>query len=212
MVLHKSSSSLKTMLIGVTLVLGVLVGYKYIYDGTELVQSSIDGKYYKVRIEKGNQHKANLLAVLHIKLNTIVTSLREQSIYSQNVPVQRLIQNWNQGVTIKEIGKMESDAAYVINKKHMSFCLQERPENNKKTIEDLNLMTYVGIHELAHIMSHEIGHGDEFISNFEFLLNYSKQLKYYDPLLHKEVPIYIQLDKLDTADNYCGVPLINSIN
>jgi hypothetical protein len=212
MAIYRDYSAVKTMLISVSVLLGCIIYYRYYYDGTELVQSTVDGKWYRVRIEPGNQRKADLLAILNIKLNLIVESLQDDSRYSQNVAVQRLIYNWNQGVTIKEIGKMETDAAYVINKKHMSFCLQENPGNNKKTIEDINLMTYVGIHELAHVMSYEIGHGDEFISNFEFLLNYAKQLKYYDPLLHKELPLYIQLDKLNTADNYCGVSLINSIN
>jgi hypothetical protein len=119
-----------------------------------------------------------------------------------------LIQNWNKGVSVKEIGNMETDAAYVINKKYMSFCLPE----NDGSLDDINLMTYVGIHELAHIMSYEIGHGTEFIKNFEFLLNYSKKLKYLDPLTNTYQPVYIQLDKLNTSDNYCGVKIVNSIN
>jgi hypothetical protein len=109
---------------------------------------------------------------------------------------------------------MENDAAYVINKQHMSFCLQDSPFFGKtkgNNIEDTNLITYVGIHELAHIMSDEIGHGPEFIKNFDFLLNYSKSLMYKDPFLNKTIPLYIQLNQLNTSDNYCGVLLSNSI-
>jgi len=192
---------------GALLITGYLF-YKYIYDGTDYVKSNLDNNYYKVRSKEGKEEKANLLAIMYTKLNTIVNSL-EKSSYSTNVNVQRLITNWKKGVTIKEIGKMESEAAYVINKQYMSFCL---PENTSKTIDNLNLMTYVGIHELAHIMSNETGHGNEFIQNFEFLLNYSKTLNYYDPLLKTNMPVYIQLNKLNTADNYCGVSLVNSIN
>jgi hypothetical protein len=61
-------------------------------------------------------------------------------------------------------------------------------------------------------MSEEIGHGPEFIKNFEFLLNYAKEIIYYDPLLKKQVPLYIQLNKLNTSDSYCGVSLENSVN
>jgi len=154
------------------------------------------------------EEKADLLAILNIKLNLIVNTLNSSS-NSTNVSIQRLIENWKKGVSIKEIGKMESDAAYVINKQFMSFCL---PENTAKTLDNLNLMTYVGIHELAHVMSNETGHGDEFIKNFEFLLNHAKTLNYYDPIIKKDMPVYIQLNKLNTADNYCGVPLVNSIN
>ena len=189
-------------------VLGVIVFYRYIYDGTDYIKSSIDGKAYRVRLSKGKEEKADLLAIMHIKLNLIINNLKNSK-YSTNENVQRLIQNWERGVSIKEIGKMETDAAYVINKQYMSFCL---PEDTAKTIDNLNLMTYVGIHELAHIMSNETGHGDEFIQNFEFLLNYAKTLEYNDPILKKKMPVYIQLNKLNTADNYCGVSLTNSIN
>jgi hypothetical protein len=60
-------------------------------------------------------------------------------------------------------------------------------------------------------MSSEIGHGSEFIDNFEFLLSYAKNIIYYDPLLKRQVPLYIQLNKLNTSDSYCGVNLENSV-
>jgi hypothetical protein len=104
---------------------------------------------------------------------------------------------------------LESDAAYVINKKYMSFCLKDF---NNINLEVLNLLTYVGIHELSHVMSNETGHGDEFKQNFKFLLGYSKNLKYYDKLLNREVQLYISLNKLNTPNDYCGVSIINSIN
>jgi hypothetical protein len=198
---------IETPIIILLIILSGICFYKYIYDGTDYVKSNLDERYYKVRSKEGKEEKADLLAIIYIKLNTIVNSL-EKSNYSSNENVKRLIENWKKGVTVKEIGKMESDAAYVINKQYMSFCL---PDNTSKTIDDLNLMTYVGIHELAHIMSIETGHGNEFIGNFEFLLNYSKTLIYYDPLLKTNLPVYIQLNKLNTADNYCGVSLVNSI-
>jgi ribosomal protein S16 len=39
-----------------------------------------------------------------------------------------------------------------------------------------------------------------------------RELGYYDPILKTNLPVYIQLNKLNTADNYCGVSLQNSIN
>jgi hypothetical protein len=177
--------------------------YKFIYDGTTETKSNLNGKYYKVSKEQN----ADLLALLDIKFNIIINSLKNSK-YASEPSVKRLVSNWNRGVSIKEIGRMESDAAYVINKQYMSFCL---PKETIKSVDGLNLMTYVGIHELSHIMSVEIGHGSEFISNFDFLLNYAKTLNYYDPLLKTQMPVYIQLDKLNTPDNYCGVQLVNSM-
>jgi hypothetical protein len=197
---------LKIPFASIFVILGIFVFYKYVYDGTVLVKSNFDNNYYRVRHTNQSQEKANLLAILNLKLNTIVNTL-EKSNHVSNINVRRLISNWKKGVTIKETGNFESDAAYVINKQYMSFCLPET-----KSIDDLNLMTYVGIHELAHIMSNETGHGNEFINNFQFLLDYSKTLKYLDKNTNTYQPLYIQLNKLNTANNYCGVPLINSIN
>lgn len=197
---------LKIPFASIFVILGIFVFYKYVYDGTVLVKSNLDNNYYRVRHTNQSQEKANLLAILNLKLNTIVNTL-EKSNHVSNINVRRLISNWKKGVTIKETGNFESDAAYVINKQYMSFCLPET-----KSIDDLNLMTYVGIHELAHIMSNETGHGNEFINNFQFLLDYSKTLKYLDKNTNTYQPLYIQLNKLNTANNYCGVPLINSIN
>jgi len=184
--------------------------YKYIYDGTEYITSTIDNKSYKVRRNSDKQLKVNILAILNGKFTIIINNLKNDPKYSQDLAVQRLINNWNNGVTIKEIGNMENDAAYVINKKNMSFCLQKTKNDIK--LEELNLITYVGIHELAHIMSQEIGHGPEFIKNFEFLLNYAKEIIYYDPLLKQQIPLYIPLNQLKTSDSYCGVSLENSVN
>ena len=193
------------------LVIAVAVGFIYfyynVYDGTNNHFSSLNNKEYKVRNSHNKDLKADLLATLDQKLKVLVESLRS----TQNPPenVKRLIKNWDDGISIKEIGNMESDAAYVINKKYMSFCLKDF---NEVSLETINLLTYVGIHELSHVMSIETGHGEEFKENFRFLLDYSKYLKYYDQLLKKEVPLYIQLNKIKTPSDYCGVSIINSIN
>ena len=199
----------KFIVIGSIIVVGYIF-YKYIYDGTEYLKSNIDNRDYKVRKGPDQQLKADILAILNGKFAIIVKNLKNDSRYINDIAVQRLIQNWEDGVTIKEIGNMENEAAYVINKKNMSFCLQKT--KNQIVLEELNLITYVGIHELAHIMSEEIGHGPEFIKNFEFLLNYAKEIIYYDPLLKRQIPLYIQLNKLNTSDQYCGVSLQNSVN
>lgn len=194
----------------VSILVIVYIAYKYIYDGTVEVLSSVDNKNYKVRNGKDKQLKADILATLYGKFAIIIDNLKKDSRYYSNVNVQRLLRNWNSGVTIKEVGNMENDAAYVVNKKNMSFCLQKT--KNEVVLEELNLITYVGIHELAHIMSEEIGHGPEFVKNFEFLLAYAKGILYYDPLLKRQLPLYISLNELNTSSSYCGVALKNSLS
>ena len=59
--------------------------------------------------------------------------------------------------------------AYSVNKgEELSICLREK-ETEK--FMDQNTITFVAIHELAHIMSVDTGHTKEFWTNFKFLLN-----------------------------------------
>ena len=125
---------------GSLLIVGYLF-YKYIYDGTEQLTSTIDNKVYRVRKGNDNQVKADILAILNGKFAIIVNNLKNDPRYNNETAVKRLINNWDSGVTLKEIGNMESDAAYVINKKNMSFCLQKT--KNEVVLEELNLITYV---------------------------------------------------------------------
>ena len=203
-----NKNTLNSILIACVIILCITVFYRYYYDGTAFFKSTVDNKYYRVRDDTDKQLKVNMLATIKGKLNTIVKTLKSDKRYYKNDAVNRLISNWKNGITIKEIGNMESDAAYVINKQYMSFCIQSKIY----TLENINLMTYVAIHELSHIMSREMGPGPEFIKNFQFLLDYSKNLKYFDIILDAELPLYIQLNKIKTPDKYCGVSLINSIN
>jgi len=209
-----NENTLKNMIYVLLAFLFLMVFRKYIFDGTVEQLSSIDNKLYNVRNGSDKQKRANLLAFLNLKLGILVNTLRNDPRYKSDPAVQRLVSNWDKGVSIKEIGNFESDAAYVINKQYMSFCLQDSPNGKLKNtnVEDTNLISYVGIHELAHIMSVSVDHGSEFIKNFKFLLDYSSNITYTNPFTQVTEKLYIPLSELKTADNYCGVKIINSIN
>ena len=209
-----NENTLKNMIYVLLAFLFLMVFRKYIFDGTVEQLSSIDNKMYNVRNGSDKQKRANLLAFLNLKLGILVNTLRNDPRHKSDPAVQRLVSNWDKGVSIKEIGNFESDAAYVINKQYMSFCLQDSPNGKLKNtnVEDTNLISYVGIHELAHIMSVSVDHGSEFIKNFKFLLDYSSNITYTNPFTQVTEKLYIPLSELKTADNYCGVKIINSIN
>jgi hypothetical protein len=215
MKIFKDKELLKNLIWFLGIIIFLLIFKSYIFDGTKEHVSSIDNEVYKIRSGTDSQLRANLLAFIKLKLGILVQSLAQDQRYTNNPDVQRLVSNWNKGVTIKEIGNWESDAAYVINKQYMSFCLQDNPNKGKvknTNIEDTNLITYVSIHELAHIMSIETDHGSEFIRNFQFLLGYAQNLTYTNPFTNVVEKLYIPLNNLKTADNYCGVELKKSIN
>jgi hypothetical protein len=207
---------MNTVLVLILFICVAFIFKRFLFDGTVEMMSTIDGKVYRVRNGEYKQRRADLLAFIKLKLTILIETLRKDTQYNMTPSVIRLLSNWDRGITIKEIGIMESDAAYVVNKQHMAFCLQDGPGVGKPvkttSLEDTNLISYVCIHELAHMMSSESGHGSEFISNFEFLLSYSKGIEYTDPFTKKIEPLYIPLNELDTSDNYCGVSLTNAIN
>lgn len=69
-----------------------------------------------------------------------------------------------------------TDASYTIDKSKIYLCT----EHNGERYDD-NMMTYVILHELAHTLTAEIGHGVEFRQTFETLLSKAQRNGLYDP-------------------------------
>jgi predicted metal-dependent hydrolase len=55
--------------------------------------------------------------------------------------------------------------------KKLYFCIRQKDED--ETLVEENTITFVAIHELAHIMTKSIGHTDEFWNNFKRLIKRS---------------------------------------
>ena len=146
------------ILIFIAVILSFYLLYKLLFDGTSYFTSNIFNKQFEVRgsTSEIKQIKCNLLGDVYDRLEKLINTLRNDQTLISDVPVQRLISNWNRGIILKETGHMESDAAYVINKQYMSICLVNFCDTTKckniNSIENLNLLAYVGIHELAHVM------------------------------------------------------------
>jgi len=88
--------------------------------------------------------------------------------------------------------------AYSENKgEKLAFCLN-RKKGGKKLI-DINTLTFVAIHEMAHIMTLSIGHTDEFWQNFKFLLENAIDENIYHPVDYKKNP-----------QPYCGMDITDN--
>lgn len=72
---------------------------------------------------------------------------------------------------------LEDTKSYTINKKKVYLCLKD--ENGD--YYDENMLVFVAIHELAHVLCDEIGHTDKFQTIFQELLNKASDLQIYDP-------------------------------
>lgn len=87
---------------------------------------------------------------------------------------------------IDQIEMYEGKRSYTINKEKVYLCLKDE----KGEYYDKNMLTYVLLHELAHVLCDEVGHTDKFHEIFNGLLDRAVDLKLYDP----DIPI---------IKNYC---------
>lgn len=160
------------------------------------VTSEIDGNSYLVQNKVDKVESANILARLNQRLTKLVDFLREhKSEFPENTKaIDLLISRFN-GRNITE-GNLSYDyTTYTLNKgQEINFCLRTRDEQDK--LHDINLLTFVAIHELAHIASiqNDPKHvTEEFNINFKFLLKRGI-----------DIGIYNYVDYSTSPVNYCG--------
>jgi hypothetical protein len=110
---------------------------------------------------------------------------------ASNPAVKRLVENFNPD-KISETLPTSEHTAYSENKgEKMAFCLNEDKQGTR--LIDLSTLTFVAIHELAHLMTASIGHKDDFWDNFKFLLTSAKKSGIYEPVDYSKSPV-----------QYCG--------
>ena len=148
------------------------------------IVSSVDGNKYCVRERKNLQKTADLLAKVTGKMKRLVDITSSK--YGTNKKIQNLKKNFNPK-KIKEILPTSSYTAYSENKgEKIAFCTT-KTKNGSELIDE-NTLTFVAIHELAHVMSDTVGHTKEFWDNFKFLLKKSVEYNLYDPVNYGETP------------------------
>lgn len=77
---------------------------------------------------------------------------------------------------LTNVSVMKGTGSYTYNKQKIYLCT----EKNNVRYED-NMLIYVLLHELAHVVTYEFGHGFEFIENFQLLLERAHRAGLYDP-------------------------------
>ena len=157
--------------------------------------SDVDGKRYCVRERLKMELAANLLASVTQKLKDLVIYCAKN--FPDNENVQRMVQKFNP-TKISETLPTSEYTAYSENKgEKLAFCLNK--EKNGSKLIDINTLTFVAIHELAHIMTISEGHKQEFWQNFKFLLEQAKAANIYDPVNYKKNP-----------ESYCGMDITDN--
>ena len=157
--------------------------------------SDVDGERYCVRDRSKLQMAADLLAKVTQKCKDLVLYCGKT--YPDDERVQRLVQKFNPTKVTETLPTSEY-TAYSENKgEKVAFCLNTTKNGDK--LIDLNTLTFVAIHELAHIMTESEGHKQEFWQNFKFLLIAAKEANIYDPVDYKKAP-----------EEYCGMTITDN--
>ena len=180
------------ILIGIILLLCLKIYLESDTFNLRCIISEVDGEKYCVRERSKITLAADLLAKVTGKLSDLVDYVGEK--YPNKENVKRLVKNFNQNA-IRETLPTSKLTAYSENKgEKIAFCLTTQKNNND--LIDLDTLTFVGIHELAHVASISIGHKEEFWQNFKFLLEEAKSAGIYDPIDYKKNP-----------KEYCGMTI-----
>ena len=191
----------KEDILGYVIIFFLLTICIYIYyesnDSFQLkcIVSTIDGNKYCVRDRSDVQNAADLLAKVTEKCKNLVKYLNEKYESGENDVVDRLVAGFNP-TKIYETLPTSTYTAYRENKgEKLAFCLNKKKEDNNVLIDEKTL-TFVSIHELAHIGTKSIGHKTDFWENFKFLLEHAKESGIHNPENYKESP-----------QEYCGMKI-----
>jgi len=188
---------MKINILGYIVIIFVLIISYKIYIESDVfnlkcIISDVDGNKYCVRERNKLELAANLLAEVTTKMKKVVKHV--DNTYDKRDNVKRLVENFNPQ-KISETLPTSAYTAYSENKgEKMAFCLNTSRKGNK--LIDENTLTFVALHELAHIMTESIGHTQEFWRNFKFLLECAVNINIYQPIDYKKNPI-----------SYCGMEI-----
>lgn len=164
------------------------------YGEVEYIKSTIDNRLYLVRKLPQKQEAADYLADINIKLQKLVKHMMAK--YPSNKEVLQMYKNYSP--TSLSEGSVESGyTSYSVNKgEKVILCIRQADHS----FVEKNVVMYVAIHELAHIMTTEVGHTDTFWRNFRMLLEEAIALD-----------IYTKVDFNNKPQDYCGIKITNSI-
>tara|TARA_A100001015_G_C14590152_1_gene556320 strand:+ start:22 stop:606 length:585 start_codon:yes stop_codon:yes gene_type:complete len=181
----------------ILLALGLLAysHYEHLSNEITYVKCKYDGNEYLVRNLPDKEDAACLLGKIRMKLEKIVESMKEK--YPNDKAVLRMDSKFNSN-NISESGKSNQYTSYSVNKgEKIVFCIRQKDEN--ESLIDENTITFVAIHELAHVMTKSIGHTPEFWDNFKRLLNEAININVYEKVDYSKDP-----------KEYCGIKVTDS--
>lgn len=163
------------------------------------VESPLNNIVYQVQDRHDKKDAAILMSKIKKHIQSINNFLYNK--YPKDERVKRMNQRLKK-TKIQETISKPNESSYTINKGQlMSFCLRHKNETKKEIdkFHEENILIFVIIHELAHVMSVSEGHGKEFMDNFRFILRECVIAGIYNPIDYSKLPM-----------NYCGVEVTHN--
>lgn len=159
------------------------------------VISSFDNQKYLVYDLKYKELAANTLAYVRNNLQKLCDVLEKK--YPKDERVIRMVSKFDPKAIV-ENDPESKNTSYSINKgEKIVLCLRSKDGQNR--IVKKNVIMFVALHEMAHIMTLSVGHTKEFWDNFEFLLREASK-----------IGIYKEIDFNSSPHTYCGVRITDT--
>lgn len=164
------------------------------YNEVEFVVSRVDQRRYLVRKLPDKQQAADYLAAINIDLQKLVDHMLAK--FPDNPDAQQLHANYNADA-ISEGSAESGYTSYSINKgDKIVLCIRQKDNS----FVGKNIILYVAIHELAHLMTSEVGHTETFWKNFRFLLAEAI-----------DIGVYVKVEFDKRPEDYCGIKITSSV-
>jgi len=159
------------------------------------IKSKVDNKEYLVRDMPDKQQAADLMASIRIKMSNLKVHL--ESKYPDKVQVKQLITNFEANSNRFYESTPESDlTSYSVNKgESVHLCLRQREDTNESLVDE-NVIMFVSLHEMSHMITKSVGHGQDFWNNFAWLLKEAESIGLYKAQDFKAHPV-----------KYCGMSI-----
>lgn len=186
--------SLEGLLILIITIAGAYYIYNYyLNEGLIKVKSTIDDTEYTVQFKDDAKEAADLIATIKSKLNTLLEHLEKTYGGSDN-RVSTLKGNYKSD-RLSEGVDTPGYTSYSVNKgEQIVLCLR-----NRDKLMDINTMTFVVLHEFAHLATESIGHTEEFWTNFKWILEEAVN-----------IGVYTRQDFKNKNVDYCGIKITSS--
>lgn len=189
---------------GFTLFMVAMSGYFYFqgkYGDMVAVRAREDGEMYFVQNREGKQEVAEILARMRKRMLQLLAALEtEQGLQDHfcRASISQLRERFRPD-RINESPVNAEHTSYSVNKgEQLFFCVRPKRLGSRALMDD-NTMFFVGVHELAHIMTRSIGHTPEFWANFRFLLRVAIRRGLYEYQDFRKQPA-----------PYCGIEITDT--